>query len=174
MSNIYTITTQAERDTLASLAKRVPDQGLIVEIGTLYGGVTAVLAKAQPYAAIITIDDFSWHPETMPINSAMNVLDNLKKEGVDNVTIVEGDSRVIGKNWVRDIDLLWVDGGHSYQFVYSDLFHFGSKSKVIALHDYKNPLWPTIEQAIKVFTEKDQKFYIDEVIDSLVVLRRSK
>jgi hypothetical protein len=171
---IYSITTEAERNKLAELASKVPDQGVIVEVGTLYGGVTAVLAKAQPNAAVITIDNFSWHPEDMPVNSVGLVQDNLAKENIENVTIIENDSREVAKNWARDIDLLWIDGGHSYQFVYFDLVRFGTYSKVIALHDYKNPAWSTIEEAINVFLKNNKNFYSDEVVDMLIVLRRKE
>jgi predicted O-methyltransferase YrrM len=171
---IYSITTEAERNKLAELAREVPDQGVIVEIGTLYGGIAAVFAKAQPFSAVVTIDNFSWHPENMPTNSPILVYDNLAKENIDNVTVIEGDSRIIGKDWVRPIDLLWIDGGHSYRYVYSDLFHFGKHAKVIALHDYKNPLWPTVEDAIKIFIERDEDFYIHQIVDSVCILRRSK
>ena len=61
-SPVYSIATEEERGCLAQLAREVPDQGLIVEIGCLYGGVTAVLALSNPSAAVIAIDDFSWHP----------------------------------------------------------------------------------------------------------------
>ncbi len=169
---LYSITTEAERNKLAELAKAVPDQGLIVEIGTLYGGVTAVLAKAQPFAAVVTVDDFSWHPEDMPSNSLASVQESFNNLHLDNITVIEGDSRNVGKSWARKIDLLWIDGGHSYQFIYSDLSLFGSRANVIALHDYKNPVWPTIEKAISEFIRTTRAFYIDEVIDSLVILRR--
>src|SRR6185436_2035859 len=91
-SAIYSITTVAERACLSELAQEVPDQGFMVEIGCLYGGITAVLALSQPYAAVVTIDDFSWHPDDMPENSVALVMENMDKVGADNVTIIPGDS----------------------------------------------------------------------------------
>lgn len=170
--NIYSITTQEERDCLAELAKEVPDNCAIVEIGTLYGGTTVVLAQAQPHAAVITIDDYSWHPDPEPLTSPSLVRDNLDKFNIDNVTIVSGDSREVGKMWAREISLLWIDGGHSFDFVHNDLLNFGKHAQVIALHDYKNPAWPTIEQAIISFVEKYPFFYIDKVVGMICVLRR--
>lgn len=172
-SSIYSITTEAERLCLAELAREVPDQGLIVEIGCLYGGVTAVLALAQPYAAVIAIDDFSWHPDELPVNSVALVMENMDKVGADNVTIIAGDSRTMHKIWSREIDLLWIDAGHSFDYVWSDLSNFGPWSNVIALHDYKNPIeWMGITKAVTLFLEQNPDWYMDKVIDMVCVLRK--
>lgn len=170
---IYSITTEAERTCLAELALEVPDQGLIMEIGCLYGGVTAVLALASPFAAVVAIDDFSWHPEGMPVNSSILVMENMEKLGIDNVTILEGDSRAMYKNWSRKIDLLWIDGGHSFEFVRSDLFNFSKWCDVIALHDYKNPAeWMGVTKAVTLFLESHKNWKMEKVVDMVVVLRR--
>jgi len=169
---IYSISTDEERECLASLAREVKQRGLILEVGTLYGGVTAVLALAAPTSGVVTIDDFSWHPEGLPVNSAASVYSSLHDAGIKNVRIIEGDSRDIARAWNTNIDLLWIDGGHSYEYVYSDLFHFGQYAEVIALHDYKNPLWPTIEKAIDVFLNKFPEWYFEKNAGMVAVLRR--
>jgi precorrin-6B methylase 2 len=171
-NEIYSITTEAEREALRSLASQVEEGGTIVEVGCLYGGVTAVLAKASPSSTVITIDDFSWHPEGMPVTSKELVEKSMLDLNIKNVRIKEGDSRRIGKSWKKPIDLLWIDGGHSYQFVYSDLINFGQHAWVIALHDYDNPIWPTVRQAVETYIKKDNIFYVDKVVDTLCVLRR--
>ena len=174
-SAIYSITTEEERGCLAQLAREVPDQGLIVEIGCLYGGVTAVLALSNPNAAVIAIDDFSWHPDGMPVNSAIMVLENMRSVGADNVTIIEGDSRSQHKAWARKIDLLWIDGGHSFEYVRSDLFNFAKWCDVIALHDYQNPAaWMGITKAVSMFLQENPNWQMDKVVGMIVVLRRIK
>lgn len=171
--SIYSITTEAERTCLAELATEVPDQGLIMEIGCLYGGVTAVLALASPFARVVSIDDFSWHPEGMPVNSPMLVMENLQKLGIDNVTVIEGDSRAQHQHWNRKIDFLWIDGGHSFEFVRSDLFNFAKWCEVIALHDYKNPEpWMGITKAVTLFLEQHPEWKLDKVVDMVCVLRK--
>ena len=174
-ARIYSITTVEERECLAALAQEVPDQGLMVEIGCLYGGVTAVLALSQPHAAVIAIDDFSWHPEGMPVNSPALVMDNLQKVGADNVTIIAGDSRSQHKDWSRKINFLWIDGGHSFEFVHSDLFHFSGWCDVIALHDYQNPAeWMGITKAVTMFLESHADWRMEKVVGMIVVLRRNQ
>ena len=160
-----------ERECLARLAAEVPAGGSIVEIGCLYGGMTAVMGLASPNAKIIAIDDFSWHPEDDVATSADLLQENMRKVGVQNVYVMEGDSRVIGKNWQARIDLLWVDGGHSFEYVYQDLCNFGPHAQVIAVHDYDNPYWASIRQAVEKFISDSPSRHVDEVVGTVAVLR---
>jgi hypothetical protein len=167
-------TTWGERELLRLLATEVPDGGLILEIGCLYGSSTAVLAQAAPKAQVISIDDFSWHPDGYPVSTPELTRANLDELGITNSTIIQGDSRLLCKTWDKPIDLLFVDGGHSFEFVYSDLYNFGKFAEVIALHDYRNPVWVTIEKAVETFTVKNRVWHIDTIVDQLVVLRKAK
>jgi tRNA and rRNA cytosine-C5-methylases len=161
-----------ERECVAKLAADVPPGGSIVEIGSLYGGMTAVLGLANPEAKIVSIDDYSWHPADDVPTSKELLLANMKRVGVKNVKAREGDSRVIGKTWKKAIDLLWIDGGHSYEYVHSDLVNFGPHARVIAVHDYKNPAWATIEQAINDFIQDHPEWAIVDVVGMVAVLKR--
>lgn len=170
--SVRPLTDINERECVAKLAEEVPPGGLIVEIGSLYGGTTAVLGLANPDAKIVSIDDYSWHPADDVPTSKKLLLANMKKVGVANVTAREGDSREIGKTWKRKIDLLWIDGGHSYEYVHSDLVKFGPHAQVIAVHDYKNPAWATIEQAINDFIAVHPEWVISDVVGMVAVLRK--
>lgn len=166
-------TEEVERELLAKLAAEVQPKGLIVEIGALYGGTTVVLAKAAPKAKVITIDEFSWTPEGYPKATKELLESHLKEVGVKNVTVLEGKSEDFGKTWNKDVDLLFVDGGHSYEFVYADLCNFGPHAEVIACHDYGNPFWPTIQQAISDFIQLHPEWDLEEVAGTVAVLRRN-
>ena len=168
---LWPLTDINERECMAKLAADVSPGGLIVEIGSLYGGMTAVLGLARPEAKIVSIDDYSWHPAGYLLTSKKLLLANMKKVGVTNVTAREGDSREIGKTWKRKIDLLWIDGGHSYDYVHADLENFGPHAQVIAVHDYKNPAWATIEKAINDFIVDHPEWVISEVVGMVAVLR---
>jgi hypothetical protein len=161
-----------ERECVAKWARKVKSRGLIVEIGTLFGGMTAVMGLANPQAEIITIDDFSWHPSDDVVNTPDVVQKNMDKVGVKNVKIVKGDSREIFKLWERKIDFAFIDGGHSYDWVYPDLKNTGLHSSVIALHDYKNPAWDTVERAVNQFLEDNKDWEIAEVVGWIVVLSK--
>lgn len=170
--SLWPLTEINERECMAKLAEEVSPGGLIVEIGSLYGGMTAVLGLANPEAKIVSIDDYSWHPTGFPSTSKKLLVANMKKVGVANVTAREGDSREIGKTWKRKIDLLWIDGGHSYDYVHADLENFGPHAQVIAAHDYKNPAWATIEQAINEFIRDHPEWSVSEVVGMVAVLKR--
>lgn len=167
------LTEVNERECVARLAEAVREDGLMVEIGCLYGGMTAVLGLANPKARIKTIDDFSWHPEDDVPTSAALLLENMAKVGVNNVEVIEGDSRKIGPKWKEPIDLLWIDGGHSFDYVYSDLKNFGPHARVIALHDYNNPYWASIRQAVERFLGNHPEFHLADVVGTVAVLRRN-
>jgi Predicted O-methyltransferase len=161
-----------ERECVARLAAKVPDGGLIVEIGTLYGGMTAVMGLANKKARIITIDNFSWHPADDVPTSKKLVLENMTKVGVKNVEVMQGDSRVIGKSWKDLIDLVFIDGGHSFDWVYPDLCNFAPHAQVVALHDYDNPFWKTIRKAVEKFLGEHPQWEVDDVVGTVAVLRR--
>src|SRR3970040_990297 len=86
------ITDINERECVAKLAADVSPGGLIVEIGSLYGGMTAVLGLARPDAKIISIDDYSWHPADDVPTSKELLLANMKSVGVKTGTAREGAS----------------------------------------------------------------------------------
>lgn len=169
---IRPLTEINERECLARLAMEVESDGLIVEIGTLYGGMTGVLALANPKARIITIDNFSWHPADDVETSEELLYENMEKIGAKNVTCITADSLELWKTWVSSIDLLWIDGGHSYKWVYSDLSNFGPFAQVIALHDYNNPFWKTIKQAIDDFLSQHPEWALSEIVGTVAVLKR--
>jgi precorrin-6B methylase 2 len=171
-SVIPTLTDLDERELLAELASNVPPNTVILEIGGLYGGVTAVLALSAPHAAVYTIDNFSWHPEGFPKTSKQLLETNMHDLGIYNVTVIEGKSQDVVKKWTTPISLLWIDGGHDFKTVYSDLFHFSVYADVIALHDYGNPAWRDIRQAIDRFTFGQDVWYLDKVVGMVAVLRK--
>jgi hypothetical protein len=165
-------TSEAERNELCNLAREVSVNGLIVEIGGLYGGMTCVLGLANPSARIVVVDEFSWSPREDMKASPELLLHNVHAAGVNNVKVIKGDSREIGKTWTDAIELLWIDGGHSYEFVKSDLDKFGPHAQRIALHDYDNDFWPTIHRAVDDFMDANPQWELDHTVELVAVLER--
>ena len=165
-------TSVAERNELCNLARAVSETGLIMEIGGLYGGMTAVLGLSNPQAHIVVIDDFSWSPLEGVEASASLLLSNCRGVGVHNVRVITGDSRNVGETWKEAIELLWIDGGHDYESVKSDLDKFAPHAKRIALHDWDNVDWPSIRLAVEDFLNVNSEWKVSHSVESVVVLER--
>ncbi len=171
-TNIPSWTTVEERELLEKLAREVPQQGRILEIGSLYGGTTVILAKAAPTSRVIAIDEFSWTPEGYPTPSREKMLTDLLTEGVTNVAVIEEASEKIAPEWTTEVDLCFIDGGHSYKYIFADLTNFAPFARVVACHDYKNPLWESVTQAITDFLFTHTEWYLAETAGTVAVLRR--
>ena len=172
-SQIPSWVERSEMEVLAGMV--VPIDGLIVEIGALYGGATAVLALANPKARVVTIDEFSWTPPNHSKAGKAVLRANLDKLGIENVEIIEGDSRIVGIGWTEPIDLLFVDGGHDFQYVFTDLINFGPHASVIAVHDYNNPRSAaSVNRAVDGFILAYPVWEIVKVVDTMAILGRKE
>jgi precorrin-6B methylase 2 len=173
ISQIPTWMTDDEKVELFKLGKNVKPGELILEIGALYGGSTAILGLASKKAELVVIDNFSWSPlDTMPA-SAEQLRKNLLTVGLKDVVIHEMDSiQASYSEYDPSIALLWIDGGHSLEFISHDLATFGPHARVIACHDFDNPAWPTIRQAVEQFIAEHPEWHIDHVVSQICVLKR--
>lgn len=123
----------SEQGLLISLALGVPDDGTILEIGSEFGMSGSIWAKYSKADVIICID----------INPDAPYLENIKAAGIDTSRIasVTGDSRIaVLSDLIKDIeiDLLFVDGDHTFEGALSDLMLYAPRVKsggIIAIHD---------------------------------------
>ena len=174
MNNIPSWTSAEERKLLRVLAAEIPDGGNILEIGCLYGGTTYELASVNPKVRVTTVDNFSWTPEGYPTASAALAKKNLEDNDVNNVSIVVGTSDEFLSKFPGEVDLSFIDGGHSYEYVNPDLLACAKFSKVIVLHDYHNDYeWMGITKAVDEFLQSNKKWMLDEIVGMMVVLRRT-
>ena len=94
------------------------------------------------------------------LNSVKSVSKLLKKY-TENVKLIAGDTNKVLKELdLNNIDFTFLDGGHSYQTVTSDLTilydRMKNKKKVILCDDYgKESYIPEVEKAINDFTKKN-------------------
>lgn len=172
INGIPTFTRGRERATLRALAKEVPAKGRILEIGTFYAGTTSVLALANPKAKVYTIDNYTWKAPKLPMGSIEKNKQSIARLGIKNVEMIQGDSKVFVLDWNEKIDLLWIDGGHSYEDAFADLANFGPFAFVIALHDYGNDKHPGVKKAVEDFLFVHPQWKLDKVVDTVAVLRR--
>ena len=94
------------------------------------------------------------------LNSLTSVQKFLSKYN-NKVKLIAGDTNSVLKEIdLKNIDFAFLDGGHSYQTVYSDLTnlyrHMKNKQKVILCDDYgKESYIPEVKKAINDFTSKN-------------------
>lgn len=138
-------------ECLFSAAQKVPDCGVIVEIGSFLGASTIALALAclGTNKTVISIDTFkgnnsdfqngkngvSWHGK-----SYFELFKhNLRRYGVEQCVFpIIDTSENVAQNWDYDIDLLFLDGSHSSLGAKNDLFGFYPFLKdggILQIHD---------------------------------------
>lgn len=183
-ASIRTLISNEDLDRLIELGKEVPNNGFIVETGCCFGGSTAALALAAPTAQVVVIDLFCWQPVNehvygnLPANTPEVVRARWDKLGIPKtqILLMVGDSKILGPHISGEFDLVFIDGGHEYADAYADLVNLGSKSKVIAIHDYTNGHLPQIQRAVVDFMNKfpgwDITFQGDKGDGSMAILRK--
>jgi predicted O-methyltransferase YrrM len=92
----------------------------IVEIGRFNGGSCFLMACAAPTVPIFSID-FSPQDDELLIRL-------LRQHGVgDNVTLIVGDSQHTNYPTIPQVDILFIDGDHSYDGCMADILNWYDK-----------------------------------------------
>ena len=158
--NVHALSTDEEKKTFYKYASKVPDMGTIVDIGTCAGGSAFIFALAsKPSVNVVTIDP----AENSSFIENLKVLDNEKK-----IIYIKDISESAVKKFAGDIDLIFIDGVHSYRGVKNDFTWFKpfmNKDTIIMFHDYylyKNKIGKAIDELVD--TGEIEKI---EIIDSL-------
>jgi len=144
---------------LYRLAALVPQNGIIVEIGSWKGKSTYCLAKGVRNGKVFTIDPFDASAEeasaklyeekkgnTPLLNQFQDTMSTLGV--IDKIIILHGYSSQY-VNSFQKIDLLFIDGDHSLggcNYDYDNFSHYILRGGYIVFHDYnpeRNDLGPT-------------------------------
>jgi predicted O-methyltransferase YrrM len=144
--------TDEEGRHLGWLASQVPEGGLIVEIGTLYGRSTSFIAiGAKKEVRVYAVD--CW--EGTHYHRMIQAVEYFTKlDLMSKIKIIKGYSTRVVKSFKGSIDMLYIDGDHSYESVKSDYnawYPFLVKGGIIAFHDHILPKYPGI---VKFVAEK--------------------
>lgn len=121
--------SHAEIDYLAELAKSLPDNALIVNIGAYIGVSTCTFLQAKPDCVIFSVD----------VEECPAEFENALRFGFDVTRIkrVLGDSKIVGLMFPDEADLIFVDGDH--WGAQGDIDVWRDKVKpggIMAFHDY--------------------------------------
>lgn len=125
---------------LTWLARRAPRNGLVLEVGSYQGRSSGFLAHGLGNGAKLVCVD-TWKNDAMPYDEKSDVmglfLDNMRRFA-GKYEIYRGTSFEVARSWDRPIDILFIDGDHSYEGCASDLkawLPFVRPGGWVALHD---------------------------------------
>jgi predicted O-methyltransferase YrrM len=172
--------TVPEQHYLIKLAKEVPDNGVIVEIGAEFGQSSSLFVRAigNKNIRIISIDLFPGDLQDI-------YLANMREAGMSGRTesVKMNSKDFINSCGSLDIDLLFVDGDHSHDGVKLDIDNYAPKVRVggvIAFHDcacvsnkMPHTLHFEVTRAItEWFVNQVGAWKVLESIDSILAFRR--
>lgn len=158
-----------EAKFLAELVGQTDPAEPIIEIGTLFGYSTTVLAQSKATSQkLITVDAYLWNPlglspETHQLATSL-ILEDARKN--HNVEIVAQDKRVFYQEYRGPAPaLFFCDAHHDYEPTLEDL-KWAKKigAKIICGHDYDETLYPGVVRAVQALGGARQ------VVQSLFVL----
>jgi hypothetical protein len=152
----------ADLEVMAELARKVPDDGLIVEVGSWMGQSTQTWCQ-NTRAEVIAIDKWEWmpkeyggpHKELVDLNG--DPFEQFKRftAHLHNLTIMKRPSS--GGAWTRPLaDLVFIDAMHQNPWVHDDIIYWETKVKpggVICGDDY-SPVFPAIVEESAACAER--------------------
>ena len=160
--------THAEIDYLMELAGGLPESPLIVNIGADIGVSTTAFLTARPGVTIFSLDLLECPQEK----------ENVEQAGLDPDRVIRllGRSQEIGLHFPYRCDMLYVDGGHSYDAVKRDIEAWVPKVQpggIIAFHDYMEDPPPNNPSEAKPAVDEGMVGY-EQIgrVDRVIVFRQ--
>ncbi len=134
----------AEAEFLIRAAARCSGRGAIVEIGSWKGKSTVALASGSMLGKGVGVWSVDPHEPTrltpgMPASSLQELQRNLEHAGVAEIVVpLVTTSQQAARNWNQPVELIFIDGDHSYASVRNDLDsweRFLVPGSIVAFHD---------------------------------------
>ena len=185
--------TVDEAITLYELSRALPhEQPLAVEIGSWQGKSSVCLARGLAgkfHPRLCCIDPFDasgdgesagmYDHRAQRLDNGLrrSFEDNLREVGVRNlVDVRQGRSHEQAQQWYEPIDLLFLDGDHSYEAVRQDFEDWAPKIRpggYLALHDAMHAVHTGPRRIVEEFVTKDPQWVDGHFVDSMFVARKA-
>jgi len=140
-----------EIEALKILALSLPDNPLVINIGAGAGTSGLALLESRPDLSLVTIDKNKGDTSLGSIEGEVNAFKGSKTEWEKRTTHIVGFSAKVGQKWIEPVDLVFIDGDHSYKGCKADieawLPHI-KKGGAIVFHDYQSGKWPDVKKAV--------------------------
>lgn len=148
--------TIEEARFLGDLVRRAPADGPIIEVGTLFGWSTRIMAMAKPAGQLLlTVDNYEWNPWDLTVEQHKWLTGRLLSDAVAklNVRQVTMDkNRFYAGYDGAPPAMIFLDAGHSYEETRRDLeFARRAGARLICGHDYHVKSWPGVVRAVEEF-----------------------
>lgn len=140
--------TDEEEKGICAILKRVETENgfppIIIEMGTLFGLTTQLMAEKAPVgASLITVDNFCWNPFGLPSDMHRKFTKRILRPYLESgrVRLEDKDSVAFRDGYCgKRPSMVFFDADHSYEAV-RDEIAWAKKLGVpmICGHDYRNP-----------------------------------
>lgn len=172
--------TIKEAETLYYLAKNCTGKGSIVEIGSWKGKSTIWLgsgSKNGHNVKIYAIDPHKGSSEHKKTHGTVSTFEdfcrNMTKAKVESIVIpVVKTSEEAAKDFYEDIELIFIDGAHEYNYVKLDFELWFPKvvdGGIMAFHDTD---WIGPKKIVEEFVFKSRRFRNIKGVDSMVIAEK--
>lgn len=157
-----------ERDLqkIEEIASQVPDNGIVVEVGSWLGMSTWAWAKSvKPSVTVYAIDLWEWMPQEYPAHCPGNPdlkgdpFEQFKEhtQGLSNIVPLKRESS--GGDWsYGPADVVFVDAMHQNPFVHDDLVYWEKHIKrpggLMCGDDYADA-FPAVQQESRALAERN-------------------
>ncbi len=147
------ISEQDERGIREAVARAASFDGPIVEIGTLFGWTTQLIASLKsPEKELITIDNFCWNPFHISADDHRVITRRTLHYCLEHcrTRIVDGTAREFYDSYDGPTpSMVFIDADHSYEAVRADIDWARRRGvPVIAGHDYNPALHQVVVRAV--------------------------
>lgn len=160
--SIFTHLTDEEKHKLYELVLSIPKESTIVEIGSYLGASSYLLASAAKIRNSIVHCVDTWQNHEMS-EGVRDTFEEFKKNIISlskYIVIHKGFSAEIAKKFDREIDMIFFDGGHSYETINSDWSNWSprlKKNAIVVFHDtgWAEGVNKVIEENSSFLSKKD-------------------
>lgn len=142
LRDAYRYLVDGEVEFLQELVVSLPPSSVVVNIGAGVGTSCLTFLAAREDTYVVTVDNQVDPPAVDSGSSLKKEEAALREAGVwdqGRHHQVRGDSKEVGKAWGYLVDMVFVDGDHSYEGCRGDIEAWGPHVRtggVIAIHDY--------------------------------------
>lgn len=170
--NAFGYLTEGEGELLQKYAKKVPENGICINIGAGTGTSSVCVLEVRPdlVDTFYTIDIRNWDN---PFGGLVNERNAFDKFGMALPNQIHEDSKKVGREWKSGkVDLLIIDGDHSRVGARGDILSWKENlniGAIVFVHDYQSSRWLEVTDAVNelMFDSPDYEYL--EKADSYAV-----